>query len=146
MKILVFFCLFYLFFDSRIAFGLCSQAWEIEMTSELSKQKAIPLICSDKIGEVAQAFADDMCRRGYFSHVSPEGYKGGDRLRGLYTYWWGENLYRTTNYDPKLVVGAWMNHSGYRQVITDPNLKSVGFGGVLCNGYYLIVADYTDRS
>lgn len=146
LKFFMFLFFFYLIFDSNIAFGLCSQTWEMEMTSELSKQKSIPLICSDQIARAAQYHADDMCRRNYFSHISPEGYTAQERLKqaGVTFYYWAENLYRTTQPEPTTIISAWMQHSDYRRIITDPRLKSVGFGLVNCQGWYLIVADYTD--
>jgi len=147
MRYLILLCLLYLLLDSKIAFGICSDLWEKEMTSELSMQRSMPFSCSDQIGKAAQYHANDMCQRNFFSHVSPEGYTAKDRLyriSQINAYYWGETLYRTTNAESKAIVAAWMGHNGYKQVIQDPKLNYVGFGWTLCNGWYLIVANYTN--
>ena len=96
---------------------------------ERQKQGRTPLILDSRLSRVAQAHADDMYRRKYFSHRSPEGRDMGDRLdRANVSYGTaGENIAwgQKTETD---VTRAWMHSSGHRRNILSRNYKKIGIG------------------
>jgi len=81
------------------------------------------------LSEVAQAYAEDMARRNYFSHTNPEGELAGFRLGLAGIDWkaWGENIaaYHPT---PTAVMRAWMNSSGHRANILSRKYRNIGIG------------------
>ncbi|HEX6749864.1 MAG TPA: CAP domain-containing protein [Longimicrobium sp.] len=88
-----------------------------------------PLEWDPGAAAAAQAHADDMARRGYFSHVSPEGRTPIDRLRerGVRFRAVAENIAvgQTT---PEQVVGAWLNSPGHRGNIENCRYSRAGVG------------------
>jgi len=99
----------------------------------------------DGLYQCAKAHSNDMCDRGFFSHVNPEGEGPSDRARtghaGSYTfpsivpnpYLWGigENIawgYRTAE---EVMIG-WMNSPGHRANILNPDYTHIGVGQ--CDG------------
>jgi len=85
---------------------------------ERLREELSPLACDFRLSEIAQAHAMDMARRGYFSHISPEGKSPFDRLRdaGVTYRLAAENIawrYR----DARSVVKGWMNSAGHRRNI-----------------------------
>jgi len=83
----------------------------------------------------AQAKAEDMARKGYFSHVSPEGdqpWKWFGEAGYDYAYA-GENL-AIRFYDSGDVVTAWMNSPGHRQNILKGTYQDIGIG--IASGVY----------
>lgn len=93
------------------------------------------------LSQVAQAYAEDMVRRGYFSHTSPEGLGPADRLQaGQISYrTWGENIayyYKT----PEAVMTGWMNSSGHKANILNGKFGKIGVG--YYQNYW--VQDFTD--
>ena len=65
----------YLPLISREACLKNAQAKEIaQMMSNDPGQKRASLTCNDTLAQVAQARAEDMAQRNYFSHTTPEGY------------------------------------------------------------------------
>lgn len=92
---------------------------------------------NELLNQVAQQHAEDMIRRGYFSHYSPEGDSPTQRVRragGQVTA--GENImnYRSGTYLPKsqtLVVefqDGFMKSPGHRQMILKSDFEQFGFG------------------
>ena len=94
---------------------------------------------------VARAYAEDMWKRKYFSHYSPEGTNVGDRLEssGISYGVAGENLALA----PTLEIAheGLMNSPGHRANILSPDFAKVGIG-VVDNGYYgkIFVQIFTD--
>jgi uncharacterized membrane protein required for colicin V production len=89
-----------------------------------------PLVWDDSMAGVAQAHSEDMFRKGYFSHYSPEGKDVGDRLNtaGIaYTYA-GENLALAPNIQS--AYGGLMNSPGHRRNILDPAFHKIGIGAL----------------
>ncbi|MCX6702494.1 MAG: CAP domain-containing protein [Candidatus Wolfebacteria bacterium] len=77
----------------------------------------------------AQAKADDMARKGYFSHVSPDGSEPWYWIKNAgYDYGYaGENL--AINFiDSEDVVRAWMDSPKHRENILNNNFKEIGIG------------------
>lgn len=78
----------------------------------------------------AKVHVEDMAGRGYFDHISPEGWAPEDRLRmtGASGYTLvGENIAvgQRTAQD---VMNAWMNSPGHRANMLDPRFTHVGIG------------------
>ncbi len=93
------------------------------------------LIENGLLDDAAQAKAEDMAARGYFSHVGPDGEEPWvwlDRAGYEYVYA-GENLAVRFN-DSKDVVDAWMASPAHRANIVKPQYKEIGVG--LADGTY----------
>lgn len=79
--------------------------------------------------KAAQARAEDMALKGYFSHTSPEGYlpwRWMDMFGYKYQYA-GENL--AVNFtDSKDAIDAWMNSPTHRDNIMSANFNKIGIG------------------
>ncbi len=107
-----------------------------------------PLRYNVMLERSAQAYAEDMARRGYFSHVSPEGetlsnriQKGGYRDRTFQTdcrcvkgYSLAENLARGQR-TPEDAMRAWMQSPSHRAAILSSEYKEIGFG--ISAGYWV---------
>ncbi len=103
-----------------------------------------PLEWCDGLHELAKAHSNDMCDRGFFSHVNPDGEDPTDRGRaghaGSYTFdpvvpnpYYGvaENIamgYST----PQQVMEGWMNSPGHRANILNGGYTHIGVG--VCDG------------
>ncbi len=87
------------------------------------------LILDANLSRVAQRFAEDMDRRGYFSHVSPEGQTLGMRLRaGSADFGYaGENIARGQQSSMD-VMNSWMNSPGHRANILKSQFRRIGIG------------------
>ncbi len=93
------------------------------------------LVENDLLDAAAQAKAEDMAARGYFSHVGPDGEEPWvwlERAGYEYTYA-GENLAVRFS-DSKDVVDAWMASPAHRANIIKQNYKEIGVG--LAEGTY----------
>jgi uncharacterized protein YkwD len=84
---------------------------------------------------IARAHAEDMWKRGYFSHYSPNGKDVGDRLDDAHVTYTiaGENLALAPTL-PTAHNGL-MNSPGHRANILEPRFKRMGIG-VIDNGFY----------
>lgn len=93
---------------------------------------------------LAKGHANDMCDRTYFSHTNPEGEGPWERAQeghaGNYTFdpmvpnpfiALGENIAmgQPTVQD---VMDSWMNSSGHRANILDPDFTDIGVAYVVC--------------
>lgn len=99
-----------------------------------------PLSWCEGLYNCAKAHSCDMCDRDFFSHVNPEGEGPSDRGRlghaGSYTFqsivpspyaWIGENIaYGYT--DPAAIMNMWMNSTGHRNNILNPDYTHIGVG------------------
>ena len=91
-----------------------------------------------KLERAGEAHARDMVRRGYFSHVTPEGETVSDRLRdagylGGRTPWrvgetlaWGRRRLST----PAATVDAWMASPPHRRILLSARYREIGVGVV----------------
>jgi hypothetical protein len=88
-----------------------------------------PLAENDTLDAAAQAKADDMAARGYFSHVGPDGEAPWVWLeRAGYNYLYaGENL-AVRFEDSQDVVDAWMASPTHRANIVKPQYQEIGVG------------------
>lgn len=82
-----------------------------------------------KLSRAAQKHADDMTRRGYFSHTAPDGTRPLARVTkvGYKGCLVAENLsYSWKSVD--LAMADWMRSSGHRSNVLHPQFKEVGIG------------------
>jgi len=114
------------------------------VNQEREKAGVGPLSWCDGLAELAKAHSNDMCDRGFFSHVNPEGEGPGDRASaghaGSYTFTpvypnpyfgLGENIAmgQTT---AAQVMDDWMNSPGHRANILKGGYTHIGVG--VCDG------------
>lgn len=87
------------------------------------------------LDQAAQAKADDMAKKGYFSHTSPDGKQPWDFIKAAgYEYQYaGENL-AVRFVDSKDVVGAWMQSPTHRANIVKSQYREIGIG--IAQGIY----------
>lgn len=90
---------------------------------------------NDALDAAAQAKAEDMAAKGYFSHIDPAGEEPWAWIeRAGYDYVYaGENLAVRFN-ESKDVVDAWMASPGHRANIVKPQYREIGVG--VADGMY----------
>lgn len=93
------------------------------------------LVENEALDAAAQAKANDMAAKGYFSHVGPDGTQPWAWIEHAgYDYVYaGENLAVRFN-ESKDVVNAWMASPAHRANIVKPQYKEIGVG--LASGVY----------
>ncbi|MCC3770594.1 CAP domain-containing protein [Streptomyces sp. UNOC14_S4] len=98
------------------------------VNEERAKAGVRPLAASPRLAALAQAFSDDMARRGFFAHTDPDGRSPWDRAarRGIENLG-GENIARGQP-DARAVMEAWMNSSGHRANILNGDYRTLGIG------------------
>ncbi len=109
------------------------------VNEEREKAGVNPLSWCDGLYELAKAHSCDMCDRGFFSHVNPEGEGPFDRAKaghaGSYTFppttCRGENIAMGYS-SPEQVMNGWMNSSGHRANILRGGFTHIGVG--VCTG------------
>ncbi len=88
--------------------------------------------------DIARCHSDDMLKRNYFSHVSPDGKSPQDRIVPAYSRTLsraGENIWSGHGYDysdctlmARIIVDSWMGSPGHRANILNPNYNYIGVG------------------
>jgi uncharacterized protein YkwD len=93
---------------------------------------------------IAQHYANDMARRNYFGHVSPEGLDPFARMRraGYRFRWAGENI--GLNADAARTQDALFLDPPHRANILRPTFGHVGIGTSRWRGGTLVVEDFSD--
>jgi len=88
-----------------------------------------PLLWDSAAARAAQAHTDDMVRRGYFAHESPEGRNVGNRLHDAGGTWRGvaENI-ASGQRTAQGVVQSWLDSPGHRQNIENCLYTRQGVG------------------
>lgn len=118
------------FFASIVESVLIQQTNSNRQTTHLAS-----LVTDSLLTQAAQARAEDMAKKGYFSHTSPEGYLPWhwfDQVGYKYQYA-GENL--AVNFsDSKDTVNAWMESPTHRANILDAHYTRIGIG--IASGKY----------
>ncbi len=95
---------------------------------------------------LARNYAQDMIRRGFFSHYNPEGQSPFDRMKkaGISYNYAGENL--AVNTGIAAAEAAFMNSSGHRANILSPNFTEVGIGVARnASGQVYVVQEFIGR-
>ena len=101
-----------------------------------------PLRRHPRLDDAAQAHADDMFRRRYYSHDTPDGKTAIDRIQalGYRARYAGENIARG-QYSVDEVMDGWMESKTHRDHLLSPVFDDVGFGlafGKNPGGYEII--------
>jgi hypothetical protein len=98
---------------------------------------AAALGLNDRLDSAAQAKADDMAARNYWSHYTPEGNPPWIFVNAQgYSYQkLGENL-ATGFADEQSTINGWMASPPHRENLLDPSFSNVGFG-------FANIPDYT---
>lgn len=102
---------------------------------ERTKEGLEPVKFDNALRDVARAHSDDMFKRGYFSHYTPEGISPFDRMNnaGINYIFAGENLALAPT--TPLAHQGLMNSPGHRANILNPNFHKIGIG-VIDGGIY----------
>jgi uncharacterized protein YkwD len=105
------------------------------VNQERAKIGVQPLVWDETRAQVGRAHSEDMFKRGYFSHYSPEGKDVGDRLQtvGITYEIAGENLALAPSIQSAHT--GLMNSPGHKRNILDPAFNKVGIG-VIDGGVY----------
>lgn len=94
-----------------------------------------PLAPSPLLDRVSQEHAEDMLRRSYSGHRTPEGLGPSERARADgYPYGIGENIVEQ-RFSAKEALDAWLNSPGHRRNILDPTCRELGLGLAVGEGY-----------
>jgi uncharacterized protein YkwD len=105
------------------------------VNAERAKVGAKALVIDTTIVPVARAHSEDMWKRGYFSHVNPDGEDPFDRMRegDVEFRRAGENLALAPNVE--IAHKGLMNSPGHKRNILDPKFGRIGIG-VIDGGIY----------
>lgn len=105
------------------------------VNQERAKQGLKPLTGHTQLGNMAWTKAKDMSQNGYFDHTSPTYGSPFEMMKkfGISYRYAGENIAMGQK-TPAEVVKAWMNSSGHRANIMNPNFTLIGVG--YYNGYW----------
>jgi uncharacterized protein YkwD len=114
------------------------------VNEERTSRQLKPLSLTHELMEAAQSHADDMLRRDYYSHYSPEGASVGDRFKAAGGDPWlltAENIAKCEGCKPPAGEGyvrqmheGWMNSPGHRANILREGLTEFGYGLVIGDG------------
>jgi uncharacterized protein YkwD len=104
-----------------------------EMLARVNRERAAhglaPLRRHPRLDDAAQAHAQDMFTRRYYSHDTPEGKSAMDRIQavGYRARYAGENIARG-QYSVDEVMDGWMESKTHREHLLSPIFDDVGFG------------------
>jgi uncharacterized protein YkwD len=108
-------------------------------TNEIRGRSGFPPLAKEgTLSAVAQAYSDDMLRRGFFSHTNPEGLTVKDRLSPYFSgsiRSLGENIWEGSNVSAanrealaRKIMNSWMSSSGHRENILGADYTHLGVG------------------
>jgi serralysin len=109
----------------------------LELTNiERSKLSLSPLTFNTQLLNAAETHSQNMALQDFFSHTGKDGSSLGSRISatGYQFSAAAENIAGGSS-TPEQVVSSWMNSSGHRANILNPNLKEIGIG------YYFLADD-----
>jgi uncharacterized protein YkwD len=112
------------------------EALAVEAVNDERRARGLTALEIDpRLGEVARAHSRDMARRGYFSHVAPDGTNVQQRVRrhGLDFVRVGENLHKSVNYEDPVAVAvrSWLASPHHRELLLSPDFRLTGMGVAL---------------
>lgn len=99
--------------------------------NERAKEGKKPLKWDDSLAELGRQHCEDMIDRNFFAHENPDGETPFDRMKKYGISYWsaGENI-AAGQYSPEAAVASWMNSSGHRKNIMNPDFEYMGVGVV----------------
>jgi uncharacterized protein YkwD/S1-C subfamily serine protease len=104
------------------------------VNKEREKENVAPLTWCRNLAAAATSHAQDMAKRGFYDHDTPEGLDPTDRAeRSGYGGGAGENI-AAMQRSVVEVIDAWMNSEGHRENILDSSYLHFGFG--IASGRY----------
>ena len=102
------------------------------LNAERAKHGLVPLRHHPLLEQASQRHSDDMVRRKYYAHETPDGVDPQMRMSavGYAPQWTGENLYTGTGMEatPVRALKGWMESPGHRANILRPEFTEVGVG------------------
>lgn len=104
------------------------------LNEERARHGLRPLRQNAILEAASQRHSEDMVRRHYFEHETPDGRSPGERMRSagysVCECYVGENLYwgAGRNAPPAEAVDGWMNSPGHRANVLSPDFTEVGIG------------------
>lgn len=110
-----------------------------QMVVATNKERAkagLPALKSNpQLARAAQMKANDMAKKGYFSHTSPSGLSPKSLLSYVKYLWraYAENIAVSTKSTQNFVAN-WMQSPGHRKNILNPQYKEIGIA--TASGYY----------
>jgi uncharacterized protein YkwD len=97
-----------------------------------AQRHLIPLHRLPELDAVARAHSQDMVRRGYVAHESPEGANPVDRLHAHRVEGFtlaAENIGATNRSDPnREILSGWLQSTGHRNNLYAPPFNATGIG------------------
>ena len=112
------------------------------VNAERAKEGLSPVSVNTKLENAAQTRAQEIVTS--FSHTRPNGSSFGTAIKaaGVSYNACGENIAYGQK-SPEAVMNAWMNSSGHRANIMNPNFKYIGVGYYQTNGVNYWVQEFT---
>jgi uncharacterized protein YkwD len=102
-----------------------------------------PLRWDDQVAEVARKHSEDMARRNYYEHVSPEGKHPQDRINENHIDCYvGENLMLTYDTEIKHIIQSWLKSEGHKQNLLYADYDRTGVGTAANNMHVFITQDF----
>jgi uncharacterized protein YkwD len=104
------------------------------LNAERSKQGIAALRYDARLEAASQAHSDDMVRRGFFEHDTPDGVEPYERMLAAgyaaTNAFTGENIARGEGAEssPVEILDAWMRSPPHREAILHPQYSEVGVG------------------
>ena len=115
------------------------------INKERITRNLLPIVFSENLAKVGRDHCEDMFKRGYFSHYTPEGLSPFDRMakRDITFNYAGENLALAPNVE--LAMKGLMQSPGHKANILSENFTKVGIG-VIDGGVYgqMYCQEFTD--
>lgn len=104
-----------------------------QTNAERAKTGAKALVSDARLNELARSRSEDMVKRNYFDHVTPDGKKVFDMLKemGFAFSTAGENIAYNSyplSQSPQRVMTSWMNSSGHKANILNTRYGRIGIG------------------
>jgi uncharacterized protein YkwD len=103
-----------------------------------------PLRWDDQVAEVARKHSEDMAKRNYYGHVSPEGKHPQDRMNENHVDCFvGENILSPFITDSvQNMINSWLNSKGHKQNLLRVDYDKTGVGIASDGIYFLITQNF----
>lgn len=135
--------------------SLAQSALELEVlqrTNQVRTERGLRPLQWDALAyKAALGHAQDMLRRSYFAHQSPDGLGAAERLRaeGVLEVTSGENLASFEGYPdpeiPRRSLTGWMNSPGHRANLLKPEFTHLGVALVRQGRQVMVVQNFIGR-
>jgi uncharacterized protein YkwD len=116
----------------HVALPAMERAIEEAINGERAERGLAPLTGDDTLAALARRHSEDMARRGYFSHVDPDGRSASDRAdaAGVGYRRLAENIHSNHGVDDPVAeaVRGWMASPLHRAAILTPGFRLTGVG------------------